>query len=113
MRPAAVLALLAALSAPAAAADGPAVISLAVGEERTRLGIMPRCDDLSVVAITADGRGVRGLRAGETLCSFDTSGGGGARQVWRIVVVAKGPPKDDAGPGGERAAPGPREGAAD
>jgi hypothetical protein len=91
MRPAAVLALLAALCGPASAADGPAVISLAVGEERTRLGIMPRCDDLSIVAITADGRGVRGLRAGETLCSFDISGGGGARQVWRIVVVAKGP----------------------
>ncbi len=41
-----------------------------------------------MVAITADGRGVKGLRPGETICSFDRSGGGGARQVYRIVVVA-------------------------
>jgi hypothetical protein len=84
------------LAGPAFAADDPPVIRLTVDGERKGLGIMPRCDDLSVVAITADGRGVRGLRPGETLCSFDKSGGGGARQVWRIVVVAKPPARRDA-----------------
>jgi hypothetical protein len=51
-----------------------------------------------VVTITADGRGVKGVRPGETLCSFDKSGGGGARQVYRIVVVPPSP--QDPGGGG-------------
>jgi hypothetical protein len=89
VRALAALALLAALSGPAAAAEEPPRITLAVGEERTPLGIMPRCDDLSVVAISADGRGVKGLRPGETLCSFDVSGGGGARRVWLVQVIGK------------------------
>jgi hypothetical protein len=68
---------------------------------------MPRCDDLAVAGITADGRGVRGRRPGTTLCSFDKSGGGGARQVYRIVVVAPAPeePARKAGAG----APAPDE----
>jgi hypothetical protein len=88
-----------------AGADEPPRLTLAIGEEKTPLGIMPRCDDLAVVAITADGRGVKGLRPGETICSFDRSGGGGARQVYRIVVVApKSTPAaapDPARPGGQ------------
>ncbi len=80
--------LLACLAAPAAADDPPRLV-LAVGEEKTPLGILPRCDDLAVVTITADGMGVKGVRAGETICSFDTSRGGGIRQVYRVVVVAK------------------------
>jgi hypothetical protein len=95
MRSLAAAALLA-LAVPAA--DELPTIALEVGEERTGLGIMPRCDDLGVVAITADGRGVRGLRPGRTICSFDRSGGGGARHVYRIVVTA---PKPKEGPGGE------------
>jgi hypothetical protein len=66
--------------------DEPLVIRLTVGDQKTELGIMPRCDDLSVVEITKSGRGVRGVKPGSTLCSFDVSGGG-ARQVWRVVVV--------------------------
>jgi hypothetical protein len=96
MRKLAAAALLAVLAGPAVAADAPPVIRLAVGEERGPFGIMPRCDDLAVVAITGDGRGVKGVRPGETLCSFDTSGGGGARQVYRIVVVPPSP-KDGGG----------------
>jgi hypothetical protein len=98
MRSLAAAALLA-LAVPAPAADEPPTIALEVGEERTGLGIMPRCDDLGVVAITADGRGVRGLRPGRTVCSFDRSGGGGARHVYRIVVTA---PMPKEGSGGER-----------
>ncbi len=67
-------------------AEEPEALRLQVGEETWDLGVMPRCDDLPVVAVTASGRGVRGLRAGETLCSFDRSGGGGIRRVYRIVV---------------------------
>ncbi len=91
MRPLA-LPLLAALAVPALAfalADEPPTIKLEVGGEKTDLGIMPRCDDLAVVAITADGRGLKGLKVGTTICSFDRSGGGGARQVSRVVVVGK------------------------
>jgi hypothetical protein len=102
MRALAALILLAALSRTLAA-DEPPRLRLEVGEERTGLGIMPRCDDLAVVAITADGRGLRGVRPGTTLCSFDRSGGGGARQVWRVVVVARG-----AGKGGDAAGAGER-----
>jgi hypothetical protein len=98
MRTVATLALLASLSGPAGG-DEPPRITLAVGEERTPLGIRPRCDDLAVVAITADGRGVRGARPGTTLCSFDRSGGGGARQVYRIVVVPTREEKDRPAPG--------------
>jgi hypothetical protein len=93
MRTLAAAVLLVAAAAPAGAADEPTVIRLEVGEERTPLGIMPRCDDLALVAITADGRGVRGVKPGETICSFDKSGGGGARQVYRIVVVPPSPDK--------------------
>jgi hypothetical protein len=94
-------ALVAAFAAagPAAAADEPPVIRLEVGEERTPLGIMPRCDDLALVAITVDGRGVKGVRPGTTLCSFDRSGGGGARQVYRIVVVPPSPKEEPKGGG--------------
>jgi hypothetical protein len=102
MRALAAVILLAAL-APTVTADEPPRLLLEIGEERTGLGIMPRCDDLAIVAITADGRGLRGVRAGTTICSFDRSGGGGARQVWRVVVVARGARKDgDAGRGGDR-----------
>jgi hypothetical protein len=104
MRALATVALLAALSLPASAAEEPPRIVLEVGEERTGLGVMPRCDDLSVVAVTADGRGLRGVRPGTTLCSFDRSGGGGARQVWRIEIV----PRAEKEKG--KAAPGPRQG---
>jgi hypothetical protein len=83
-----------------ARADEPATISLEVGERTKPLGIMPRCDDLTVVRITEDGRGVQGVRPGQTLCSFDESGGGGARRVYRIVVAPRGPPSD-----GERSNP--------
>jgi hypothetical protein len=102
MRTLATLALLA-TAALARAADDPPVITLEVGQERSPLGIMPRCDDLAVAGITADGRGVTGRRPGTTLCSFDKSGGGGARQVYRIVVVAPAP-KEPAkgGPRSER-----------
>jgi hypothetical protein len=103
MRALAAFAVLAALSARGSAADEPPRIVLKVGEERTGLGIMPRCDDLAVVAVTADGRGLRGVRPGTTLCSFDRSGGGGARQVWRIVIVPAAPARDpDAPPAGGR-----------
>src|SRR6266545_2015607 len=90
------LPLLAVLALPALAlalADEPPTLRLEVGGEKTDLGIMPRCDDLAVAAITADGRGLRGLKVGTTICSFDRSGGGGARQVYRVVVVGK--PKAD------------------
>jgi hypothetical protein len=103
MRTLAAVALAALLAGPAARADEPPVIQLEVGEERTPLGIMPRCDDLALVAITADGRGVKGVRPGTTLCSFDRSGGGGARQVYRIVVVAAPAPEESPKGGGGRA----------
>ncbi len=80
------LAALAALALPARG-DEPPRLELTVGAERTGLGIMPRCDDLTVVAITADGRGVRALKPGSTICSFDVTGGGGARRVYRVVVL--------------------------
>jgi hypothetical protein len=104
MRTLAAAALLAVLAGPAVAADEPPVIRLAVGEERGPFGIMPRCDDLAVVTITGDGRGVKGVRPGETLCSFDKSGGGGARQVYRIVVVPRSPdaPGGGTSPGGTK-----------
>ena len=73
--------------APHAVADEPPRIELKIGEERTGLGIMPRCDDFTVVAITADGHGLRGVKPGTTICSFDVTGGGGARRVWRVVVL--------------------------
>jgi len=94
------LAALAALALPALADDTP-TLEIPVGEERTGLGIMPRCDDLTVVAISADGRGVRGLKTGSTICSFDVTGGGGARRVYRVVVVEPKPPPR---PAGERSA---------
>jgi hypothetical protein len=81
-----VLAVLSVLALPAAADDAPR-LELTVGGQKTGLGTMPRCDDLTVVAITADGRGVRGLKPGTTVCSFDTSGGGGIRRVYQIVVL--------------------------
>jgi hypothetical protein len=81
-------AILVSLALPIAA-DEPPTISLAVGEQTKPLGTMPRCDDLTVVRITEDGRGVQGVRPGQTLCSFDKSGGGGARQVYRIVVTPR------------------------
>ena len=80
-----VLAVLSVLALPAAADDAPR-LELTVGGQKTGLGTMPRCDDLTVVAITADGRGVRGVKAGSTICSFDTSGGGGIRRIYRVVV---------------------------
>ena len=87
------LALAAALlAAPAARADEPPTIELAVGEESPDLGVMPNCDDLGVAEPKANGRGVRARRAGTTLCSFDPSGGGGIRRLYRIVVTAP-PPK--------------------
>ena len=88
--PVAVLLLLAAAPAPG---DDPPTIQLAVGEESRDLGVMPHCDDLAIVAVRADGRGVRGARPGTTICSFDASGGGGVRRVYRIVVTAP-PPRD-------------------
>jgi hypothetical protein len=87
------LAALATLLAAAAARGGdPETIALLVGDETKDLGVMPRCDDLAVVAVTASGRGVRGVRPGTTVCSFDTSGGGGIRRIVRIVVRASPPP---------------------
>ena len=88
------------LATPAARADEPRTIELAVGEESADLGVMPICDDLGVVEPNASGRGVRGKRAGSTLCSFDPSGGGGIRRVYRIVVTAppQAGPADDARP---------------
>jgi hypothetical protein len=101
--PLAALALALALAAaPPARADDPPVLLLAVGEASEDLGVMPRCDDLSIVAVTASGRGVRGLRPGTTICSFDRSGGGGIRSVYRVVVRPP-PPKEAPGTG-------PREG---
>jgi hypothetical protein len=79
--------LLALLAAPALG-DAPPTIELTVGEESRDLGVLPYCDDLGVVAIKANGRGVRATRAGTTICSFDASGGGGIRRVYRIVVIA-------------------------
>ena len=99
------LALAAALTASLAAAAGPAraraadelpTLTLVVGEETEDLGVAPRCDDLTIVAVKGSGRGVRGLRPGATLCSFDRSGGGGIRSVYRIVVVAPAPPAKEA-----------------
>jgi hypothetical protein len=80
-----------------APADEPPRIELTVGDEKTGFGIMPNCDDLTVVAITKDGRGVRGVKPGSTLCSFDVTGGGGGRRVWRIVVLAPAMAPADAG----------------
>jgi hypothetical protein len=97
--------LLVSLALPATAADEPPAIALEVGKRTPPLGIMPRCDDLTIVRVTDDGRGVQGVRPGQTLCSFDTSGGGGARQVYRIVVTpARG------GEPGEGEGPTPRRG---
>ncbi|HEX9243541.1 MAG TPA: hypothetical protein VF875_13950 [Anaeromyxobacter sp.] len=90
------LAILAALARPALAEDF-AKLEVEVGEQQTGLGTVPRCDDLSVVAITADGRGVRGRKVGTTICSFDTSGGGGIRKVYRVIVT---PPKEKPAAGG-------------
>ncbi|HEX9400093.1 MAG TPA: hypothetical protein VF912_08295 [Anaeromyxobacter sp.] len=89
--------LLAVLIFPAHASGNEApVITLQVGDEEAGLGIMPRCDDLAVVAITPDGRGLKGLKVGTTICSFDRSGGGGARQVYRVVVVPRKPKPEPA-----------------
>jgi hypothetical protein len=93
---------LAAAGRPAPArAEDPPTLHLVVGEETEDLGVMPRCDDLAVVAVTASGRGVRGIRPGATTCSFDRSGGGGIRRVYRIGVRAPPPerPADGAAPG--------------
>lgn len=87
------LALLAALAAQARA-DAPPTLELAVGQESEDLGVMPHCDDLGVVAIKANGRGVRATRPGTTICSFDAAGGGGIRRVYRIVVTSA-PPRGD------------------
>ena len=91
-------ALVGAAAAPsrARAADEPPILTLNVGEETADLGVAPRCDDLTIVAVKGSGRGVRGLRPGATLCSFDRSGGGGIRSVYRIVVVAPPPPAKEA-----------------
>ncbi len=94
--PAVALALAAAGPRPARAEE-PATLTLAVGAETKDLGVMPRCDDLTIVAVKASGRGVRGVKPGTTTCSFDRSGGGGIRSTYRIVVVA--PPTPDAGKG--------------
>jgi hypothetical protein len=100
MRPLALaLPLAALLGAAAGRAGEPETIDLVVGSETPDLGVMPRCDDLSVVAVKASGRGVRGLRPGSTLCSFDTAGGGGIRRLVRIVVRAPPPPEAPAGGG--------------
>jgi hypothetical protein len=64
------------------------VLEVEPGQERTGLGTIGRCDDLTVVGISADGTGVRGLKPGSTICSFDTSGGGGIRRIYRVVVTA-------------------------
>jgi hypothetical protein len=99
MRPLALaLPLAALLGAAAARAGDPETVHLLVGDETRDMGVMPRCDDLTVVAVTASGRGVRGIRPGTTVCSFDTSGGGGIRRVVRVVVRA--PPPPDAPPAG-------------
>ena len=89
-------ALAAAAPRRARAADEPPILTLTVGEETGDLGVAPRCDDLTIVAVKGSGRGVRGLRPGATLCSFDRSGGGGIRSVYRIVVVAPPPPAKEA-----------------
>jgi hypothetical protein len=100
MRAFAPIALLALLAFPQPAlADEPPLIELKVGAEKTGLGIMPYCDDLTVVAITKDGRGVRGVKPGSTLCSFDVTGGGGGRRVWRIVVIEPPTTPTDVGAG--------------
>jgi hypothetical protein len=100
------LALAASLTASLAAAAGPAraraadeppTLTLAVGQETEDLGVAPRCDDLTIVAVKESGRGVRGLRPGATTCSFDRSGGGGIRHVYRIVVVPAGAPAKKGG----------------
>jgi hypothetical protein len=109
MRPLALaLPLAALLGAAAARAADPETIDLLVGDETRDLGVMPRCDDLSVVAVKASGRGVRGLRPGTTLCSFDTSGGGGIRRVVRIVVRAQLPPDAPPAGGGAKDGAAPR-----
>jgi hypothetical protein len=82
--------------ARARAADEPPTLTLVVGEETEDLGVAPRCDDLTIVAVKKSGRGVRGLRPGATTCSFDRSGGGGIRRVYRVVVIAPAPPPSDA-----------------
>jgi hypothetical protein len=52
-----------------------------------------RCDDLSVVAPGADERGplLKGVKPGTTLCSAAGASGAGARRIYRVTVVAKGP----------------------
>ena len=96
--PTAVVVLLAAVPA---VADDPPRIALVVGEESGDLGAMPNCDDLTIVAIKANGRGVRATRPGTTVCSFDASGGGGIRRVYRIVVTPP-PPRGDEPDAGRR-----------
>ena len=96
--PAAVLVLLAALPA---LGDEPPTLALDVGAESPDLGVMPICDDLAVVSIKANGRGVRATRPGTTICSFDASGGGGIRRVYRIVVTPP-PPRDGESGAAER-----------
>jgi hypothetical protein len=78
------------LAAPAAARAEP--LELFVGQESPPLGILARCDDLTVVAVTADGFGLKGLKPGSTICSFDRSGGGGIRRIFEVVVKIRPPP---------------------
>ena len=114
MRALALASLTAALAAAAPtrarAADEPPTVTLTVGEETDDLGVAPRCDDLTIVAVKGIGRGVRGLRPGATLCSFDRSGGGGIRSLYRIVVVAPAPPAKDAPAEVPANAPTPKRG---
>jgi len=105
--------LLAALlgTLPAASRAGPAdephPLTVRVGEEIAicKTGTIqcpaagPICDDLGVATAVdgPDGLAFQGVGPGQTLCSAGSSGGQGPRRVYRITVVAKGPPRPSKG----------------
>ncbi len=82
--------VLAAIALPALAGE-PKLVTLKVGEEVALGGNYPICDAPSVAVISADGRGIlKGVGAGETLCSVTTAYG--QRQVYKVVVRPKDAP---------------------
>lgn len=97
----AALALAAALLPPAALAQEPPTLTVAVGEKVAIQGYAGMCDDLTVATITLDANAtITALKEGTTRCSSIRAGG---RFVYRVVVVP--PPKPAApkdGQGGGR-----------
>ena len=91
---AALLAAVLPLSTPLA--DEPKRIELTVGETKELGGFRPLCDD-PTVAWFVDAGVLKGLKAGETICSVSMGSPLGLRLVYRVVVTAAKEPAPKAG----------------